>query len=920
MSSAARAVVVLLASLPQRALPQAPTGTAKFGEQTFSFPAEYTLDRVAGPPLVDRPIEASFDDRGRLYVTESSGTNDPAEAQRESKPHRVLRLTDRDGDGIYDERTVFAEGLMFPEGCLWKDGALYVAAVPEIWKFTDADDDGVAEKREVWFDGKTMTGCVNDLHGPYAGPDGWMYWCKGAFAEQTYDLPGQPGWKTRASHVFRARMDGSGIEPVFTAGMDNPVGLAWTPEGDLMVSGTFFQNPAGGQRDGLIHAVYGGVWGKDHDVLSGHPRTGGLMPPMTHLGPAAPCGMILYGRDLLVCQFNLRQVSRHILQPQGATFVTRDETFLVCDQADFHPTDVLQASDGSLLVVDTGGWYKLCCPTSQIAKPQVLGAIYRLRKTGGEVPVAVPPPQWRNGDVEDAALQMEHLRSAEAHVRRRAAEALGRSQTRAAVPALLQALTAPEVDRFHFHALSYALLQIRDVAATREGLASPNPTVVAACLYALQQMPEGNLLPAEVLPSLGSTDARLREAAMFVINQQGSWQEEIKAWVSGPRTAESVEALGRVVEHFAGEGWVQEWLGRELVESKDNERRHFLLKLMRGASRKELPGAWAEPLMKLLRQADESLQLGALEVLKSARPQGHEKCEKLLRDMAADSSRSMAVRVGALAARTTREISEGEFSLILDQIKTRAQSLPALLADKTLTVPQLRKVAPMLPEAGILERPALVKCFTGCEDPEASAALVKALKTLDTYLSIPRALLLEVITGMPAVLREEMTAAISPPAAAEQMARLEELEKSLPAGDIARGVALFQSPRAACMSCHPVGYKGGNLGPDLSKVGAVRTRRDLLESIAFPSASFVRSYESMQVTQLDGTTSYGILTNQDAESITLNLSAVVPAVRIPRAQIQSITPGTFSLMPQGLDRVLGDQDLADVVAYLQSLK
>ena len=122
------------------------------------------------------------------------------------------------------------------------------------------------------------------------------------------------------------------------------------------------------------------------------------------------------------------------------------------------------------------------------------------------------------------------------------------------------------------------------------------------------------------------------------------------------------------------------------------------------------------------------------------------------------------------------------------------------------------------------------------------------------------------------------------------------------------------------MSCHPVGYKGGNLGPDLSKVGAVRTRRDLLESIAFPSASFVRSYEPMQVMQADGTTNYGILTNQDAESITLNISAVLPVVRIPRTQIQSITPGTFSLMPQGLDRILGDQDLADIVAYLQSLK
>ena len=68
---------------------------------------------------------------------------------------------------------------------------------------------GIAERREVWYDGKTLTGCANDLHGPYLGRDGRVYWCKGAFAEQTYDLPGRSGWKTRASHVFRARDDAS---------------------------------------------------------------------------------------------------------------------------------------------------------------------------------------------------------------------------------------------------------------------------------------------------------------------------------------------------------------------------------------------------------------------------------------------------------------------------------------------------------------------------------------------------------------------------------------------------------------------------------------------------------------------------------------------------------------------------------------
>ena len=58
----------------------------------------------------------------------------------------------------------------------------------------------------------------------------------------------------------------------------------------------------------------------------------------------------------------------------------RDEDFVVSSNLDFHPTDVLEDADGSLLVVDTGGWYKLCCPTSQLHKPDVLGAIYRVRR------------------------------------------------------------------------------------------------------------------------------------------------------------------------------------------------------------------------------------------------------------------------------------------------------------------------------------------------------------------------------------------------------------------------------------------------------------------------------------------------------------------------------------------------------------
>ena len=144
------------------------------GIHTFTVPDGFTIEQVAAAPLVDRPINMALDEKGALYVTDSSGSNEKPDAQVKNPTHRVMRLVDKDGDGVFDEKTVFADKLSFPEGAMWLEGSLYVAAPPVIWKLTDADGDGVAEKREVWMDGGTLTGCANDLHGPYAGPDGFI--------------------------------------------------------------------------------------------------------------------------------------------------------------------------------------------------------------------------------------------------------------------------------------------------------------------------------------------------------------------------------------------------------------------------------------------------------------------------------------------------------------------------------------------------------------------------------------------------------------------------------------------------------------------------------------------------------------------------------------------------------------------------
>ncbi len=423
-----------------------PASEVKLADRTLVVPEGFVVEQVAGPPLVDRPIVADFDEQGRLYVADSSGSNDPVKKQLESKPHRILRLEDSNGDGKFDRRTIFADRMMFPEGAMWRNGSLYVSAPPSIWKLTDTDGDGVADRREEWFNGQTLTGCANDLHGPYLGPDGLIYWCKGAFAKQTYERPeGQPPFVTRASHIFRRRPDGSGfIEPVMTGGMDNPVDCVFTRGGERVFTTTFLQHPEAGRRDGLIHAIYGGVYGKVHDVLEGHTRTSpDVMPVLAHLGPAAPCGFTRYESDrfgddyqdnLFACLFNLHKVTRHVLTPDGGSFACETEDFVTSPDVDFHPTDVLADADGSLIVIDTGGWYKLCCPTSQLHKPDVLGGIYRVRRVGA--PKLEDPRgqrlNWSDVRAGDLARRLDDPRPA---VRQRAREALA-SQGSAAIAAL----------------------------------------------------------------------------------------------------------------------------------------------------------------------------------------------------------------------------------------------------------------------------------------------------------------------------------------------------------------------------------------------------------------------------------------------------------------------------------------------------
>src|SRR5260370_1147010 len=132
-----RALLTILLSVSHTAWltanpPVAATTQVHLNGHTFTLPAGFDIELVAGPPLIDRPIVADFDEQGRLYVADSSGSNDKVDEQLKKKPHRIIRLEDSKGAGKLDRRTVFADKMMFPEGLLWYAGAVYVAAPPII--------------------------------------------------------------------------------------------------------------------------------------------------------------------------------------------------------------------------------------------------------------------------------------------------------------------------------------------------------------------------------------------------------------------------------------------------------------------------------------------------------------------------------------------------------------------------------------------------------------------------------------------------------------------------------------------------------------------------------------------------------------------------------------------------------------------
>lgn len=444
---------------------------APTGLQALRVPDGFTIEKVAGSDLVAYPMMGTYDDQGRLFICESSG-NTLDNAQMKANPdYRIRLLEDRNLDGVFDRSQVFADKLTLPAGAVWKGNSLYVASPPDLLRFEDTNGDGVADIKEVIVTGWKMSANAASLHGPFFGPDGWLYLTDGRHG---FDIKTKDGrqFKGLGSRIWRVRPDGTGLEWLAGGGFDNPVELDFTTSGETIGTMTYFKDPENGERDALLHFVEGGVYPKWYSVVSEFKLTGDLMPVMTKFARIAPAGLMRYrtaafGKEfqhnLYTAQFNPHRVQRHVMHREGASFRTEDSDFLTSGDPDFHPTDVMEDADGSLLVFDTGAWFIHGCPISRVAKPEVKGAIYRIRKAGAK-PVDDPRGKKFNLAAMPLSDVARLLEDARPPVRDRAVEFLVQAG-QGAVSALASIRDSSKIDEARSAAV-FALYRI-DTAEAR---------------------------------------------------------------------------------------------------------------------------------------------------------------------------------------------------------------------------------------------------------------------------------------------------------------------------------------------------------------------------------------------------------------------------------------------------------------------
>ncbi len=928
------------------------TGKATQALPKHDLPPGYTLELAAAAPLVTHPIMGCLDDKGRLYVGDAVGVNWNKKQLEENPPNRVLMLEDTDHDGAFDKSTVFADKMTFPQGACWLNGSLYVCSPPGLWKLTDTNNDAVADEREMIVGGFEYTGNAADVHGPFLHPNGRLYWCHGRKGHKVTQKDGTPVDESMACGIWSCRPDGGDVAWHSLGCGDNPVEVDFTREGDIIgVQNLYYTQPRG---DTIVHWLYGGVYERADQLkaIAHLPRTLEAMPVMYNFGHVAVSGSAFWrawpsannAQQFMVTHFNTQRLVRMELTPEGSTYKAVENEFLKLYNPDIHLTDVMEdPHDGSLLLLDTGGWFRIGCPASLMAKSDLLGAVYRIKPARPHSTPLANAGALSSGRKSDLKSLVADLKSGDPYARRRALEWVSanlasdspRNDKMDAEPeGLGQAvrdMMAEPLDAALEHALLCAAHKMDLRAVAIEDLRkTKNPTALRRMLVTFHPDCAAALSTHLAIAgeNLDSSDAKLANAALSLVvghaHLNADYSPYVEPWL-GEATVSSARcaALGCIGAELLAKSKIQELITAMLAHASA-EVRSTALNILAAQTTGTTNDAWFPALDKMLADSPAPPVLDAIKKLKSSH------FDAALQAIANDAKRPLAIRLKALDSAKSVKLTGETFAMVRGVLADPAASSAAkiqaagMIAAAPLQKPQVLELASLFATVGPVELKALLPIVRKQhKDADTCRVLAGEIARNPVIASQQESAYRTAFSDLPPEIFEGVILPAYNAAVAATEAKKRQLsplaEKVVASGSAAKGAEHFKMGKGTCIACHKIGGIGRPIGPDLSHIGAIRTERDLLESILFPSNTLARDYEAHVIETSDGQQTLGVIKSHAAEGLVV-LDIAGQEKTIAHQTIVGDTTLTTSLMPMGLDQTMPEAELLDLVAWLRSLK
>ncbi|MCC7013046.1 MAG: DUF1080 domain-containing protein [Planctomycetes bacterium] len=942
--------------------------------RAMSVPPGFQVDVIAAEPDVHQPIALAIDDRGRLWVAEAFTY--PVRAPGDKGADDIVVFEDRDHDGSFETRTVFARELNLVSGLEVGFGGVWVGAAPYLMFIPDRNGDLVPDgPPEILLDGWAYQDTHETLNAFTWGPDGWLYGCHGVFTHSKVGKPGAPDSERTPLNAAVWRFHPTRHEfEVFAEGTSNPWGVDFDENGQMFITACVIPH--------LFHLIQGGRFERqagahfnkyvfddiktiaDHRHYIGDTPHGGNNRSNAAGGGHAHCGLLIYDGaqwpeqyrgGLYFDNIHGNRINHDVVVRAGSGFVGQHaEDLLVANDRWFRGISFKQGPDGSVYFID---WYdkQACHWTEPGIWDRTNGRIYRLRH-GAADPRATWERDWTDPDLWIAAAASGTDAGLAKRARRRVQEggadlfalaslgddALGSNDPRVALRALWALHAAEAFDEeqaraslasAHEYVRAWAIqLALEDRQVEPETLTAleqlaandPSPVVRLYLASALQRIPlEQRWGIAERL-SQHAEDAHDHNLPLMI------WYGIEPLIAADPAralelfSASPIELLAHYsVRRAAAEPLLHAALVRHLAASLSQPSLEWkldetakALKDQRGLS---MPAGWLELRLALLAAVDSSAPQANLQRLTRELGLAFGDTEALpaLRATLADKSADSALRLKALDDLVRAKDAELAplLRLLLVERALRAAAIRALASfDDAQAARIVLAVYPDL--SGDEKRDALNTLSSRASFASALLDAIEDQRVPRTDLGAFVARKIESLGDDALTSRLNSIWGRVRVTAEDKLARIADLKVEL------SDALLAQADRArgrevfsrTCQQCHTLFGTGGNVGPELT--GSNRADLDyLLSNMVDPNAVVGQDYLATMVWTDDGRIVTGILRGETDSSITLQTEN--ERIVIAKGEIETRKLSDLSTMPEGLTDGLKPDELRDLVAYLR---